>query len=851
MVKDQKENTNQLKPYQAVLLSCLLGSILILNSLYVNKKRDFLKQEKEKDILFNRIIQRRKLSESSENNTDIEEVCSRASDDLNEYYKTGDLSKIDLEEGAIKCEDKDKPYMKALINIVESLSDDKDEDEDEDDGHEGNGLSGLRNLEDEIDKEDLIEYGKRLLPIIVFLAFGLLGIIGWIVCCFCCCCNCCCCCCCKKRGCQIPCFIFSYVFYAVVVGVCVYGITQANKIFVGLANTECSLLKFFNEVLNGETKQDLPRWAGITSIKELLKDINTTISDLGSDSYQHLENSLDNITTLRSNFVNLMHDAGNEFYDETNSKFKEPYVKNYSGNYPTPGDYVYDTVYFFGRYDANKNEYTRTLSLYSFLYLWDKEYSLISDNAFTYLNSTRDSFKDILNESLGDIQDALGDGIDTFDDLMDPFNDANEEIGDLLSDMSGEIDKYGKMSVKIAFGVLMAMNLALAVLMLLICLFSGKQCTSCCFCRCMFKCCTHALWNILALMMILSFILGSIISLVGRVGGDAMTLVTYIMSQENFDKNESALLIHKLGSASKYIETCIQGDGDISKDLNLGESLDSFDQINTVEGNISAVKQNFTEVINNLGVYYRIKDQLEKQYNHTQEVEMYNTSNEGWPVKYSEVLKKINEKNIGKKWSTDINYFGCDEQLPEGTEYYYPKSCKPIDVNTGDSDYNLYANIINDMDTIVNYANADTPTTSDTNKTVKSVVENLKAHYYTYLGSYIDILTFFQDTIHKITDLIQRYTGTDGDTFAFLNGLFIGRNLKIILKYLKNSLGKDFYNVGICLGIVGFSLILSISSTILLIIITNIVLEENIREERVESNQPTTIPISKQQFNYV
>jgi hypothetical protein len=54
-------------------------------------------------------------------------------------------------------------------------------------------------------------------------------------------------------------------------------------------------------------------------------------------------------------------------------------------------------------------------------------------------------------------------------------------------------------------------------------------------------------------MMILTFIFGSLISLLGRIGGDMMSLVSYIMSAENFNKNESALLISELGDASKYI----------------------------------------------------------------------------------------------------------------------------------------------------------------------------------------------------------------------------------------------------------------------------------------------------------
>ena len=47
------------------------------------------------------------------------------------------------------------------------------------------------------------------------------------------------------------------------------------------------------------------------------------------------------------------------------------------------------------------------------------------------------------------------------------------------------------------------------------------------------------------------------------------------------------------------------------------------------------------------------------------------------------------------------------------------------------------------------------------------------------------------------------------------------------MKYLKHSLGEDIYTVGICLVVVGFSLIFSISLTILLIVIINIFIENN------------------------
>ena len=101
----------------------------------------------------------------------------------------------------------------------------------------------------------------------------------------------------------------------------------------------------------------------------------------------------------------------------------------------------------------------------------------------------------------------------------------------------------------------------------------------------------------------------------------------------------------------------------------------------------------------------------------------------------------------------------------------------------------------------------------------------LKDKYDKYLNSYISMIDFLNTTIGSLIGDIKEIAG-DGKIFSFVNGKFIGINIEIILKYLKYSLGKDLYTVGLCLDIVGLSLILSISSTILLLSIINFVLKK-------------------------
>ena len=173
-VGDDDEIKEKLKPYHIILLSCLLASLMIWNSNHVNNQKELFKLNAHTDEIFSSIIRTRKL----EDNENTKEVCSRASDDLNEYYKTGDLSKIDLDDKPIECEDEDKSYMQTLIDLVKGLTgDEPDSPISNQDSNENEGTN-LRNLKGELDTNKLIEYIMRALPFLVFFAFSILAIFG-------------------------------------------------------------------------------------------------------------------------------------------------------------------------------------------------------------------------------------------------------------------------------------------------------------------------------------------------------------------------------------------------------------------------------------------------------------------------------------------------------------------------------------------------------------------------------------------------------------------------------------------------------------------------------------------------
>ena len=832
MKTKKNESKVSLKSYHIFLLSCLLCSIFILNSNYVNEKRTSIKKEKQEASFFNQLVNKRmleSLSEGDENSGTQEiknskSVCSRGSDDLNSYYETGDKSKINLDDEGIECKNKNDDYMQAMIALVKKYVENNDTD-----SNEGE--------DEEFDKENAVKYIKHIFPLLIFFVIGILSIIGWLICCFCNCCNCCCCCCCKKPGCKVPCFIFTYIFYALAIIACVYGLSKSNKIFVGLANTECSVLKLLEQVVDGEAKTTTPRWIGISGINGLLSNLTKQINSTKQNALNNLLKKKSEITSKKETFTSEMESFDGFCYN--NGDYPSNYTrtfKNISLQDYNSKKYVLDIIKLVGHYNDTTKEYTDK----SFLYFLNLEYSEIAERTDGYISTSETSFRDILNESSAEVMEALDKAQDTLDKLKKPFDKINDKIGDRVVDYSESIDKYGKLTVKLVFTILMIINIALAVLLLLICLCSGKYCTGCCCCRCLCKCFTHLFWNILALMMILSFIVGSIIALVGRVGDDAMSLVSHILSEENFE-NDEPLLLGKMGDAKKYLSICLHGNGSLESEFDLGDSLNAIEDIDDVLNGIDNITQQFRKIKNNLPTFKTFFEQIKNRTDYlTSNFGLVEVTNPESIIALRAFLNLLNTEKkpdgIKETWDIDgdetkVCKSGTDGFDP-GDYKFHPSTCKPRDrdwIQTSNSKIKDYAEIISTIVDLVSKLK------EENEGTFKNKLNKLNQTYDEYMGSYLNMSTFLKDTIGGLIGQIRDTVG-DGNFFSFLNGKFIGTNIQIILKYLKYSLGQDFYNVGICLIIVGCSLILSISSTILLIVIINVVLEHNIEKEKKNDN---------------
>ena len=787
---EEKKFTPRLKYYHILLLAVLLCPIIIINSNLVNKKRLENKLNEEAKEKFERILIGRKLDEFPE---DTEKVCKKGSDDQKEYYKTGDGSNIGIKDGAISSEDR-PDYINDLIDIVKSSSSD----------------SG------DIDvTEKLTSYIKHLIPVIFFLAVTVLSIPGWIICCSCCCGDCCCCCCLKKSICKLPFFIITYACYGIVVVLSIYGLSQSNSIFVGLADTECSLLKFVGDVIYGENKENTPKWGGIENIKNKLDQISGHFQTIKSTTLSQLTSKKEEIKPLEEGFRSVLKDRS----DEIQTKKSDNNYYGYDGA-------TLDLAFDFGTLITSSIG-NIPLDNNSFVGEWFREYIDDYTVAYIIMEGVVQGFKKLIYGENNNPEEGI---IPTLTEIQGPIDkikgsidNVKDQISSIIINYSDVIDEYGKLGFKIVFSLLTVFVAAVAAIMFILCFCSGKKCSSCCLFRCGFRIILHILWNILALLMILTFLIGSIFLLVGTVGNDLVSVVSYVVSSENLSKGEDEIAL--LGEAANTLTVCLNGDGDIAQQIGMGEDQEELlENLKKNKTFIEDLKNKFEDIKEQNKAYNNYNKQLTDRADYSTLDFGFKESKEQYKYNLKDALNEINKVNNFEELDFHCptnNKLGCNEALNTNTpkKCYDLKDCQNnlIQDRYSDSSNNDLKNSATTYGPIIK-AIISAQSKANTNEVygIKYAIDKSNEEYIKFLIKEIEGLGDFRDSIAGLTDPFDDWVDKDSKFLSFLNCKFMGTNIKVVLKFLEKSLGGHFKTVAICLVISGFSLAIAIIFTILL-----------------------------------
>jgi len=326
--------------------------------------------------------------------------------------------------------------------------------------------------------------------------------------------------------------------------------------------------------------------------------------------------------------------------------------------------------------------------------------------------------------------------------------------------------------------------------------------------------------------MIVIFLTGFLISFIGQLGSDVMNVISFIISEDNLGTNGENFIVNKQPKIKNYINICINLHGNLQEELGIDNEISGhLNSIHQAERDINGYIEQFRGVLQ-MYTYNNAITKFNDIYDDLISNEKFGFIEESSDIiltqpqlQFQVLLNDINLEDTGsyKPWRGNCSSTGCSTSSGCNN----PKTCS-LSSKVSSSLQPKAAIIDKIWNGLYQAKNAKKEDGGYIN-----LLDYLKDLYQAFLNGYIDILVYVQGIIHRITDIIDEYIGEDGGFFDIVNCKFIGKNLKVLLKNLNSAIGGDVKTVGICLTVVGCSLALSISSTILFIVIINFSIDQN------------------------
>ena len=104
---------------------------------------------------------------------------------------------------------------------------------------------------------------------------------------------------------------------------------------------------------------------------------------------------------------------------------------------------------------------------------------------------------------------------------------------------------------------------------------------------------------------------GFVFSLVGTIGYDVMSVLSYVLSEDNLGPNGDNIIVNQIGDSKKYLDECINGNGKILDLLGIDPSqADSLNNVTSIEDEIDNAVKTFKDKLD-CYTYKIYKDKLE------------------------------------------------------------------------------------------------------------------------------------------------------------------------------------------------------------------------------------------------
>ena len=651
----------------------------------------------------------------------------------------------------------------------------------------------LINLIKDQNTDDVKEYIKKCAKWLAFIIFGILAIIGWVVCCVCACCGCCCFTkCCQNKIASFVTFVLCAACYGVVAILGIYTAASANRAIKGLNNTSCSLLNFVDDIINGQKRHTIPYWKGINGLKLVLESIKNGIDN----SINSNKNKFYYSTGNYSNYVTQS--------DEKINKMRESDIKDSNGFY-------HFSLTAQGTYGAKTLSPQCVVNYNNFKTLFRDEYDALVGETQDVLEEMEKNFntvtgceRDKLTCEESTTFKSITDSINAIEDITDSFKNIQTDITDPWYDIQSTINDIGKSTLKIAGSVIAVFCASVCALIILFKLMNcaGK----------IIKIVIHILWNIVALTTIVSFIAGGVIGLLGKIGIDLVSVMNFILSEENLNAEEPEV-IGKMGNQN-YLITCLHKNGDLAEDLELKENAGVINELNYIQSNLTYIKGLYGNTEESVSP--TLYDNLLENY-FTNEFYNYESSQIGNIYELNKEIEDVNAKitqcSVKEYWGIDKKdlkgYDLVDKDhygnIPINNAFIYVNELQYTNYNSrygtdtcGTDTQQVATNVGNRLEEVnAFFSSTEMQSLREKEKEIKKNMDGI----YKSLNSAIDTSL---EIISDITDKLNENVGEDGELWGMINCKFMGEGLKVLLKNIHDGLGSRFVNLGSVLASMAF-----------------------------------------------
>ena len=641
------------------------------------------------------------------------------------------------------------------------------------------------------DTSKITKYVVRLLAFVIFIVFGILSIFGWIICCCCCCCPCCCCNQTAKNQylCRLISFLISMGMFVVIIGLSLYGLIDLQNIMKGLNGMSCTVFKLYTEVSDGQEAEITPKWTGINNIQNKLVEISQTVENIGYNRGD-IFTKTPVLGTKETNFKNLLSNAAGGV-----ARQKISFTATTTTNNPVEIIPGYVTDY----YPVETGVKTA--------YQINFEFEQLLTKAKDIINQADSSSSEIVNES-DSINILIGDIDSLFNDFGSTLDSFSSSIAEPWMDYQKTITDYGKLGCNIFFGVLVGLSGLIIGLTIVFVLLKIK----------FLKIFILIFWNILVLIMILTFIIGGVFGLLGIIGKDGTSVIYYLISEENLNSTSPKIIPDSIGN---YIDVCMHGDGDLSSKFSIGSGMDEMEKLNQLKAQLQATKaelQQFTgstAINTNNNYLLQTKDSFS---------DASTTIRDDYINPLNEAIKNCNTDNQFEKVE--------DSQKNCGEYTYIPYSNSlPVDTNKKCllfSDWttaqlkarydgcNNNITISNLLDDIGKIKESNNGLIDD----IIAINNNLDTQFKLVIDFVIDILDEIDEKLITPTNQVLGEIGNDPEKSfisTLINCRFLGGHIKMIYTNIHDGLGNNFYNFAIVIETISCAIALGVSCLIIVL----------------------------------